>query len=60
MFADHDISIASFHQEEGPEPVQLVIVTHAALESAMFEAVAEMDRLRAVMLPSVVIRIEDL
>jgi len=60
VFADHDISIASFHQEEGPEPVQLVIVTHAALESAMFEAVAEMDRLRAVMLPSVVIRIEDL
>ncbi|MCE9596533.1 MAG: homoserine dehydrogenase [Spirochaetia bacterium] len=59
VFAIHSISIASFHQEEGPEPVQLVILTHAAPELAMADAVAQINRLPVVMLPSVMIRVED-
>ncbi len=60
LLADHNISIASFHQEEGPEPVQLVIVTHEASEEAMVDAMQQIDLLRVVMGSSVMIRIEDM
>lgn len=60
VLADHGISIASFHQEEGPEPVQLVLITHHASEKAMGDALGAIDRLPCVMLPSVMIRKEDL
>lgn len=60
LLADRGISIASFHQEEGPEPVQLVLITHHASETAMKEALEQIDRLDSVVLPSVMIRKEDL
>lgn len=60
VLADHKISIASFHQEEGPEPVQLVLITHHASETAMKQALEHIDALSSVMLPSVMIRKEDL
>jgi homoserine dehydrogenase len=60
VLADHRISIASFHQEEGPEPVQLVLITHHAPETAMKQALEHIDALSCVVLPSVMIRKEDL
>jgi len=60
VLADHKISIASFHQEEGPEPIQLVILTHEASELGMADAIAKIDQLSVVLLPSVLIRVENL
>ncbi len=59
VLARHDISIATMHQEEGREPVDVVIVTHEASESAVRSAIAEIDGDEIILAPSVVIRMED-
>lgn len=46
-FAEHDISIASVHQDEMPEHEEklapVIVVTHAALEDSLRSAVTEID-----------------
>ncbi len=60
ILSEHDISIESVIQKgrrESGEPVPLVIVTHAAREAAVTEALARIDALAAVTAPGVKIRI---
>ncbi|PKL33930.1 MAG: homoserine dehydrogenase [Spirochaetae bacterium HGW-Spirochaetae-10] len=59
VLAEHDISIATMHQEEGREPVDVVIVTHEASESAVRSAVSKIDGGEIILAPTVVIRMED-
>lgn len=49
ILAKFQISIATVHQQEGPEPVHLVITTHTALESSMLGALEEVDGLDVVL-----------
>lgn len=73
VLAEYQISIATMHQEmqesnsekiEQSEPVDVVIVTHIANESAVRSAIAKIDKdetnsNRIILAPSVVIRLED-
>lgn len=59
VLAEHGISIATMHQEEGPEPVNVVIVTHEARESAVHAAIRVIDGSAPVLAPTVVVRLED-
>ncbi len=59
VLADHGISIARFHQEEGEEPVQVVVMTHHASESRLAEAVRKIDEMPIVLEPTTVIRMLD-
>ncbi len=60
ILADRGISIATVHQNEGTEPVDVVILTHHAPESRMMEALRIIDELPVVQQPTVHLRIEDL
>ena len=60
ILADRGISIATVHQNEGREPVDVVILTHHAPETRMVEALKIIDALAVVQLPTVHLRIEDL
>ncbi len=60
----HGVSIASVIQhdpgDEGPgSPVALVIMTHTAIEADLTAALAEIDRLDAIVAPSVRLGVED-
>lgn len=57
--AEHGISIATMHQEEGPEPVNVVIVTHEAHESAVRKAIVAIDGAPHILAPTVIVRLED-
>ena len=59
ILAKEDISIASVHQHEGPEPVDLVIITYRADEERMTQAIEKIDQLSSVMNPTVHLRIEE-
>lgn len=59
ILADFDISIASMHQEEGPEPVDVVIVTHEASESRVKSAMERIDQSGVTLDRTVAIRVED-
>jgi homoserine dehydrogenase len=60
-FGRHRISIASVMQKEinSPEAVPVIFLTHEAMEKAVRDAVAEVERLPFVRRPTQVIRIED-
>lgn len=60
ILADRNISIATVHQNEGQEPVDVVILTHSAPETEMVAALEIIDALPVVQLPTVFLRIEDL
>ena len=60
ILADRGISIATVQQNEGREPVDVVILTHRAPEASMAEALKIIDGLPFVQLPTVHLRIEDL
>lgn len=57
--AVQEISIASMHQEEGPEPVDVVILTHDARESQLEKALTRINSLDIVHGPSVALRLEE-
>ncbi len=58
VLADHKISIASMHQEEGIEPVNVVIFTYESKESAVFKAIEIIDKMKEIiLLPTVAIRV---
>ena len=57
--ASHNISIATVHQEEGEEPVNMVVLTHTARESDLMNAIKTIDQLERVLEPTIIIRIED-
>ena len=59
VLADHEISIATMHQEEGPEPVDVVIVTHEARESALSGALKIINEMEMVRAPTVALRLEE-
>ncbi|MCS7206084.1 MAG: homoserine dehydrogenase [Leptospiraceae bacterium] len=50
VLADFQISIASMHQEEGEEPVNVVILTHVSKESAIKRAVEIIDQKKDIIL----------
>lgn len=57
ILADHKISIASMHQEEGEEPVDVIIFTHHCKESAIVKALELIDQNKEIILsPSIAIR----
>ena len=65
ILGQHQISIASIIQHD-PErdaspdaPVSLILMTHAAKESAIHHAIAEIDRLDVVKSPSISYGIDD-
>ncbi len=61
ILAAQGISIATVHQQEGMEPVDVVVITHRADESALLQALHEVDHLPIILNPTVYIRImEDL
>lgn len=58
VLADFHISIASMHQEEGEEPVNVVILTHYSKESAINKAIEIIDQKKEIILaPTVKLRI---
>lgn len=59
VLADHDISIASMHQEEGAEPVDVVILTHHARESKLAHALGMINEMDIVRAPTVALRLEE-
>jgi len=59
ILAKYSISIASMHQEEGTEPVDVVIVTHRADENDVALAIAEIDKGQMILAKTVIIRMED-
>jgi hypothetical protein len=59
ILAGNDISIATVHQQEGSEPVNVVVTTHEAWESSIKNAIKAIDALPIVMVPTVSIRIID-
>jgi homoserine dehydrogenase len=59
ILASNNISIASVHQQEGAEPVDVVVITHDAGERAMAKALAEIDTLPIILAPTVSVRILD-
>jgi homoserine dehydrogenase len=60
ILGEHGISIASMIQKgRGPaEAVPVVMMTHEATERDIRDALAEIDRLPVVALPTTVIRVE--
>lgn len=57
ILAEYKISIASMHQEEGEEPVDVIIFTHHCKESAIFKALELIDQNKEIILsPSIAIR----
>ncbi|MCB1169777.1 MAG: homoserine dehydrogenase [Leptospiraceae bacterium] len=59
VLADHEISIASMHQEEGSEPVDVVILTHDARESNLAHALELINKMEIVRAPTVALRLEE-
>ena len=58
VLADFNISIASMHQEEGEEPVNVVIFTHECKESAIFQALNIINNKKDIILaPTIVLRV---
>lgn len=60
ILADRGISIATVHQNEGTEPVDVVIITHHAPEAQMHAALETINALPVVQQPIVHLPIEDL
>ncbi len=61
ILAENDISIATVHQQEGEQPIQLVVITHEADESSLMGALEKINDLDIVLAPTVYIRmLEDL
>ncbi|MFN3604570.1 MAG: homoserine dehydrogenase [Leptonema sp. (in: bacteria)] len=58
ILAEHQISIASMHQEEGEEPVNVIIFTHNCKESSVFSAIKAIDQNKEMILsPTTAIRV---
>ncbi len=58
VLADFNISIASMHQEEGEEPVNVVIFTHECKESAIFQALHIINEKKDIILaPTILLRV---
>jgi len=57
-----DVSIEQMVQEGGGEgePTTVIILTHTARESAVRQALTEVDRLSHVVAPTLLLRIEDI
>lgn len=60
VLAARGISIATVHQQEGPEPVDVVVITYRAPELQLLAAIKEVDAMAFVRAPTVKMRIEDL
>ena len=59
ILAGEQISIASVHQYEGDEPINVVVVTHTVSEAALKRALAEIGRLESVLAPPIWIRMKE-
>ncbi len=58
ILAENQISIASMHQEEGEEPVNVIIFTHTCKESSIYKAISQIDQNREIILsPTTIIRV---
>lgn len=58
ILAENQISIASMHQEEGEEPVNVIIFTHTCKESSVYRAIRLIDQNKEIILfPTTIIRI---
>jgi len=58
VLADFNISIASMHQEEGEEPVNVVIFTHECKESAISRALEVINQKKEIILaPTILLRV---
>jgi len=58
-FGDHNISIASALQQERADSAEVVIMTHAAMESAMQKAINQLNKINSVLQVSNIIRVEE-
>lgn len=59
ILSENRISIASVHQQEGAEPVDVVVITHEAGEAAMKAALKKIDALPMILSETIAIRILD-
>ena len=59
VLAEENISIATMHQQEGSEPVDVVLLTHSAPEDRLIRALKKIDELPVIKEPTVHLRIED-
>lgn len=59
VLAAEQVSIASVHQYEGNEPIELVVVTHSVNEAALLRALAKIRELSAVLAPPIWIRMKE-
>lgn len=58
VLAEFNISIASMHQEEGDEPVNVVIFTHECKESSIYNALKIINQKKDIILaPTVALRV---
>lgn len=58
VLADFEISIASMHQEEGEEPVNVVIFTHECKESSIYKALEIINQKKDIILaPTIALRV---
>lgn len=59
VLAAEQVSIASVHQYEGQEPIELVVVTHSVNEAALLRALAKIRELSTVLSPPIWIRMKE-
>ncbi|MEQ9364286.1 MAG: homoserine dehydrogenase, partial [Leptospirales bacterium] len=59
ILAGEKISIASVHQYEGAEPIDLVVVTHTVNEGALKRALADIARLESILAAPIWIRMKE-
>ncbi|MCB1306561.1 MAG: homoserine dehydrogenase [Leptospiraceae bacterium] len=58
ILSNYQISIASVHQEEGPEPVDVMVITHSAPEKKLLSALKEVDDHDFIAAPTVAVPME--
>ena len=59
ILAEHKISIATIHQNEGSEPINIIVLTHKTSEKKIDAALQKINRLESMYLAAVAVRIEE-
>lgn len=58
LLAEEEISIAQLHQQEGQEPVDVVLITHTISEKKLKNALRAIDSQDFILAPTVILRFE--
>ncbi len=59
ILAEYKISIATIHQDEGSEPVDIIVLTHKTSEKKIDVALQKINKLSSMQAPVMVLRIEE-